>query len=430
MGSGGGLRLRRLLALWWPLALTFFLLSGATPVINASINRLPIGHPEADLAAFAVVLSFALFFHSPVLVTREIAIKLSVDAAGQSAALRFCAGAGLIVGGLELLCGLTPAGPLVLRAFTESEPAIAGAHGAIALLSPMPVLIGIRGVFQAQQIRADDTLLVAFGTMIRLVATALFGLALAPHLRISGPQMGALCMTFGVALETAASLWNARKNPRPPATAAGGKPPVLRFALPLMFANFLGVASSVIFLRMAGAVPEASKTASIAAYHQVRSLQWLFVAGAMAIQPLTTAKAETPEQARAMLSFSTGLGVALSVLFGLCAFTPAREFVLVNLMGEKAEGAVVAFATPAMAVASAMPFLNSVRFGLRGVLIARGLTGTISTANLISLGALGGVLALGWYASPGNGAVNAYLWWTVTVLLEIGMLMRLVLRRR
>ena len=37
------LRPGRLIAVWVPLALTFLLVTGSTPVVNAAINRLPGG---------------------------------------------------------------------------------------------------------------------------------------------------------------------------------------------------------------------------------------------------------------------------------------------------------------------------------------------------------------------------------------------------
>ncbi|MGH7162850.1 MAG: hypothetical protein ACREID_05145, partial [Planctomycetota bacterium] len=204
--SASPLRFRRLFALWAPLALTFLLLSGATPVINASINRLPGASPAEDLAGFALLLNCALLLHSPLLVTREIAIKLSVDRASARAALRYCVGAGACVSLLELVLAFTPLGALFLELFADQPAVVERARGALPCLAPMPVFIAARGVFHALQIRADETIYVAVGTLLRLVATAIAGFALAPHLGVSGAQLGALCMTFGAFLEAATGL--------------------------------------------------------------------------------------------------------------------------------------------------------------------------------------------------------------------------------
>lgn len=426
----GSLRFRRLVAIWIPLALTFFLLSGGTPVINASINRLPGERAEVDLAAFAVLLGVALFLHSPLLVTREIAIRLSVDRAGARAALRFCAAAGAVVAALELLLGLTPLGRLALLPFADREEVIAEAHRGIALLSPMPVLIAVRGVFHARQIREDDTKGVAIGTGVRLLATGLLGLLLGPHLGLSGARLGALCMSFGIALETASVLFQARSRAPLPDHSPRGRPKAASFALPLMLANVLGVGASVFYLRIAAAVPVAHQAASIAAFHQTRSLQWLFASGALALQSLTTAKAEGPGEARAMIRFSCAVGLAMSGCFALSILPGARTFILVDLLGEKADGAVAAYATPALALSSVMPFLNALRFSMRGVLIARGSTGTISVANVLALLLLEAAIRLDLTPSRENGAWNVQLWWIATLLFEIALMALLGRRRR
>ena len=75
------LRLGRLLAVWAPLAATFLLVTGSTPVINASINRLPGRVHEVDLAAFALFLAFIVVLHSPLFVTREIAKRADANMA-------------------------------------------------------------------------------------------------------------------------------------------------------------------------------------------------------------------------------------------------------------------------------------------------------------------------------------------------------------
>ena len=100
------LKLRRLLIVWAPLAATFLLVTGSTPVINAAINRLPGRAHETDLAAFAVFLSTIIVLHSPLFVSREIAIKLSLDRAGARRAMLFCVSAGAVVSLFEVVLGV------------------------------------------------------------------------------------------------------------------------------------------------------------------------------------------------------------------------------------------------------------------------------------------------------------------------------------
>ncbi|MFI5403472.1 MAG: hypothetical protein ACHQ1G_11085, partial [Planctomycetota bacterium] len=285
------LRLGRLFAVWWPLALTYILVTGGTPIVNGSINRLPGRDHTADLAAFAVFLRCIIILHSPLLVTREIAIRMSVDRAGSRRALLFCLAAGGLVSALELLLGATALGEGLLRLFNPSADLAALAHRAFLVVSPVPLLIAVRGVYQAHQIRADDTLLVGLGTLLRLVLTAIVGLLVAPHLGISGPMLGALCLTVGLVAESVFATGRARARARPPEHSDQPAVSVRSFALPLMFANLLGVATQYFYLRIAGKVPGDVEEASLAAFQEVMSLHFLIGAGALALQPLTTAKA-------------------------------------------------------------------------------------------------------------------------------------------
>lgn len=433
--AGGGpgltredLRPRRLLPIWAPLALTFLLVTGSTPIVNASINRLPGRDHPSDLAAFALFLACTIVIHSPLFVTREIAIKLSVDRAGSRRALRFCLLAGAVVALFEVVLGLTPLGAWVLGAFSAHEGVVAGAHRAFLVIWPVPLLIAVRGVYQAHQIRVDDTLFVGLGTVVRLVFTALLGLAFAPHLNVSGPMLGALCILLGVLTETVFAVLRARARARPPERSDDEAFHPLRFGLPLMLANLLGVGAALLYLRVAGLVPEGVQEDSLAAFQEVKSLHWLFGAGAFAFQSLTTAKVRTRDDVGPMVRFSALVSGGLTLVFALCVFTPLRDWILVDLMNEQADGEVIRLAAPALVVAVTMPLLNGVRFGLRGVLISRGHTRAITAANVVTLLLLAVAIWKRLLPFPGNGALNAYWLWLAVLLIEVAVLGRLVWR--
>jgi Na+-driven multidrug efflux pump len=103
-----------------------------------------------------------------------------------------------------------------------------------------------------------------------------------------------------------------------------------------------------------------------------------------------------------------------------------RDWVLVDLLREKPLGDVARLATPALAVAAALPLLGAMRFFLRGVLIARGHTRAITLSNILILGLLAAVVPFGLLPFPGNGALSAYCVWGVALLLEIAILARAI----
>jgi len=423
------LKVGRLLAVWAPLAATFLLVTGSTPVINASINRLPGRIHEIDLASFALFLSFIVVLHSPLFVAREIAIKLSVDRAGARRALRFCLAVALVLSVIEIVLGATPLGHRLLRGFSDSDAVVKSAQRAFLFIWPAPFFIAIRGVYQAHQIQKDDTLFVGFGTLIRLIATAILGLLIAPFLGIEGTVLGAICVVMGIIVEAAISFLRARKVARPPETSDIEPPGLMGFALPLMFANLLGVVTSLFYLRVAGMVAPDMQEASLAAWQEVRPLAWFFSAGGFALQSLTTAKVRERADEAPMIKFSLLVGVLMSGGLALFAFIPAlREWVLVDLMGEQRGGQVVAFAVPTLMVGTALPLLQSFRFTVRGILISRGQTRTITVTNLIALTLIASALAFDLLPPTKNGALNSYLMWIGVLLIELSMLAYLFFR--
>jgi len=424
------LRLGRLFAVWWPLALTYLLVTGGTPIINASINRLPGRDHTADLASFAIFLRCIIILHSPLFVTREIAIRMSVDRAGSRRALLFCVGAGVIVAAVEVLLGATPLGAMLIGLFTDSHDLAVRAHRAFLVVCPAPLFIAVRGVYQAHQIRADDTLFVGLGTLVRLGLTALLGLLIAPYLGVSGPMLGAFCLVIGLFAESVFATGRARARAQPPETSDIAAPSALRFALPLMFANLLGVSTQFFYLRTAGAVPQELQEASLAAFQEVMSLHFLLGAGAVALQPLTTAKAQGDADVRPLFRFALASSALLATMCGLLAFVPPlRRWVLVDLLQEKPGGAVVALATPTLAVAAFLPVLAGSRFFLRGILISRGHTRAITLSNVLILGLLALVVGFGLLPFPRNGALSAYTVWGLALVVEILILARAVRTR-
>ena len=418
------LRPARLLAVWMPLALTFLLVTGSTPVVNAAINRLPGGPHPAELAAFAIFLSVLIVIHSPLFVAREIAIKLSRHRGGAQRALRFMLGVAAVVSVVEVVIGFTDLGHHVLRRFSTDQSVVRGAHEAFRWIWPAPFVIAIRGVYQAHQISADDTLFVGLGTLVRLGFTAVFGFWIAPRVGLTGPVLGAVCIGVGIVIEAIITVWRTHGIGKPEVEYDDPGPSAFQFAIPLIVANSLGLLASLFYLKIAGLVPEAVQKSSLAAFQEVKPLHWLLAAGAFALQSLTTAKVRRTEDVRPMLRFSVMVGGGLTAALALIAFTPLRYWILIDLMGERADGDVVRFALPALMLAAPMPIFTAIRFALRGVLISRGRARPITLTNLATLAILGAAVAFDWMVSETNGALNAYVLWVATLLIEIALLAR------
>ena len=260
------------------------------------------------------------------------------------------------------------------------------------------------------------------GALGRLASTGVIGLMLAPHWGLDGPRLGAVCMVLGIALESGFALFRGKRNPLPEHSDEVPPHP-LRFGLPLMFANSLGVAAGLFYVKIAGEVAADVRAASVAGFHEAKSLHFMLGAGTVALQSLTTAKVRAAHDAKPMLRFGLVVGGALSAVFAAIAFIPPlREWILVDLLGERPDGQVMRFAVPALALAATMPLLGAARFGLRGVLISRGHTRAITVSTVTTLLILFAVLQFGLAPFPKNGALSAYALWVGTQLIELAIL--------
>lgn len=369
-------------------------------------------------------MSILIVVHSPLFVAREIGIKLSRHRGGARRALRFMLGTAAVVSAVEALLGFTPLGGMVTGRFASEPAVVNGAHEAFRVVWPVPFVIAVRGISQAHQIRADDTLYVGLGTLVRIAVTAVIGFWIAPHFDVSGPVLGAFCISFGIMIEAIVTVLRTRQVQLAAVEFDDPGPSAYSFALPLMFANSLGLFASLFYLRLAGRVPAEVQESSLAAFQEVKPVHWLLASGAFALQSLTTAKVRREEDVRPMMRFSLAVGGGLTVLMSLIAFTPLRTWLLVDLMGEKAGGRVVEFAIPALMLAAPMPVLTALRFGLRGIIISRGRARPITVCNVVTLLILASALAFDWRFSEENGALNAYILWTFTLFIELALLGR------
>ncbi len=85
----------------------------------------------------------------------------------------------------------------------------------------------------------------------------------------------------------------------------------------------------------------------------------------------------------------------------------------------------MAFAVPTLMLAVGLPILQSLRFALRGVLIARRHTRAITLVNLVSLAMIGAAISFDLLPTD-NGAFNAYVIWFTTVAVELIVMLVLI----
>ncbi len=419
-GDSAPFTLRRVLALWIPLAFTFLLMSGSSPIVSAGITRLP--NSTLGLAAFCDAFRVSIFLHAPLFVVRDIAIRSVKDRRSYVRMLLFVGAVAFVCSGLEFVLALTPVGAWFLDVVLRTPPEIVPqTQTALIPLATLPFLIGLRGVHQGIHIRGETAKWVGFGTALRMVALAAIALVAAPHLGLSPAVMGATAFLAGLVIESVFNTVSAlRRSPILRVPLAEGADPgvrgLSRFALPLMLANLIGVLFQPLVSRVAGAAidPRTSK----AALQILISWVWFFSSTLFAMQALIIAHARDRRHLRRLLGFGGIVSGAFTVVFLVTALIPAvRDVVLVNLFGV-VDPDLHAFVTAALPLTIVFPVIVLARAVLRGLIVRSGRTGWVVLSSVAGVIALVALDDSGVFLGVENGALPAAKAWLFALAIE------------
>lgn len=391
---------RSILLFWAPLAATWLMMGVEGPYLAAIIARMP--DPKFNLAAHGVAYAFALLYEAPVIMLMSAATALVSDAESFRRMRNF----GRFLGGLTtsvLLVSLIPSvHHFLLQDLVGLPPEVADlTYGAIWLFLPWPAAIGYRRFLQGVLIRSGRTRLVAYGTIIRVVAMSVAAFVGFRFLHIPGAWVGAMALSSGVTAEAMAARWMARdtvrtlvaQQPDPTATALSYKD-IAAFYYPLALTSLIGltVQPMLTFFMGRGASP----VESLAVFPVVQSLSFIFRSLGLAYQDTAIAlmgdrHRHLPELNR----FATVLGLSASAGLALVAYTPLSDLWFQGMSGLSPE--LAAFALFPARVIAPLPALTVLLAIQRATLVNVRRTRPITVATALEVGFIAlSFVALGW----------------------------------
>lgn len=436
---------RKIFSFWVPLAATWVMMSAEGPFLSAVIARL--ADPEFNLGAWGVAFAFAILVEAPVIMLMSAATALVEDAVSYR---RFRAFANWLNAGstVLLVVVLLPpvyeflAGPLL----GLPGPVADLSHRALWFFLPWPAAIGYRRFVQGVLIRSGRTRLVAYGTVLRVIAMASTAGALAVWSDLPGAAVGAGALAVAVCVEAAAARWMARgtiaelldgaeggpsaRGPDPEEASEPGAPPgagpvetgpgapardpapevgedldyraIARFYFPLALTSLLALVVHPLLTFFMGRAP--SPVESLAVFPVVGALSFVFRSLGLAYQDAAIALLgeggrHFPELGR----FAAWLGAATSLVLGAVVFVePLADFWFITVSG--LEPALAEFALTPARILVPLPALT-VAFSLQRAVLMKGRTTrpiTVATAVEVAVVALT-FPVLGW----GLGMVGA-----------------------
>ena len=421
--SGKRLSYRDTFFLWLPLALSWTMMSIASPVANAGIARLP--DPEVNLAAHGLTMSIAVLVESPIIMILSTSVSLVRSRQSYLLLRRFVTHLSIVLTIIGACVYFTPLYDVLFRRLMGVPVEVAeAARPAMRVLLLWPAAIGWRRLYQGILIRRGQSKLVSFGTVFRLAALTLT-VAAGVALRLSpGAVVGGLAMAVSVVVEMLVIAWWTRPVVRNEVLPVAQDPDsvqpldyagLLRFYLPLAGTDAMRVLSRPITTTGIARAPQA--TLSLATWPVAYGLSWLLSASIMALQEVVVARMGDEESRRHLRTFSVAAGLGMTALLGLSVATPTAGWYYRELLGVPPD--VEALALSNLAYMLPLPLLIAGRSFLRGVLISRRETGLVQQGMFINLLSLVLLLVIGARWGVLQGVTVAVLATMLAELVEI-----------
>lgn len=340
------------------------------PVISAAINRLP--DEIVMLAAMGIVTSLSITIESPVINLLATSTALVQDMASYRLVRRFTIHLALTLTVVAALVAFTPLFDLIVRRALGAPPEVAQwVRPGMQIMTLWTAAIAWRRFLQGIMIRFQQTRKVAWGTMVRLTASAGVVVTLALGTSWPGVIIGSLALMAGVIAEAVYATVAVRpllRHTLPHASATGSTltyGELFWFHLPLAATSLLILLAQPLVTFSLARLPQ--PTQSLAAWPVLFQMMLMARAAALALPEVVIALSNQPHNFAPLRRFTLLLGIASTSLMALLLLTPAARYYLYTVqdmttaVGELAESSLLLFLLfPALAAGTSW---------LRGLLI-------------------------------------------------------------
>ena len=356
------------------------------PVLIAFIARL--NDAKFNLAAFGIAGSFAMIIEAPIIMLMSASTALVTGRNSYRKLKRFTDILNAGITAIQLIFLIPPVfNFIVIRLMEVPEDVARLAHIALVIFLPWAASIGYRRFYQGILIRNNLTRLVTYGTMIRLTVIVIIGLLLYKT-GVKGAYVGAGAMSLAVFIEAIATrimVSRTLKRVLQSNDSENGSlslRSVSKFYYPLALTSILSIGVHPFVTFFLGRSNMALE--SLAVLPVVNSLVFIFRSLGLSYQEVNIALVGKEKQNyRLLRDFAVYLGLAVTVLISVLAFTPLADLWFINISGLSAELAGLAYLP--LKIMILLPALTVLLNFQRSSMIINGTTGPISIATAIEL---------------------------------------------
>lgn len=384
---------RRIFIFWGPLALTWLMMAVEQPFLIAFIARLEDAKP--NLAAFGIAGSFAMIFEAPIIMLMSASTALVTGRHSYRKLKRFTDLLNLSVTGIQMIMLIPPVfNFIVVRLMGVPQEIASLTHIALLIFLPWAASIGYRRFYQGILIRNNLTRRVTYGTMVRLSVIIVAGVLLYSS-GINGAWVGAGAMAVAVMCEAVATRFMVSGTLKQLSitddtfNGSLSMRGITKFYYPLALTSLLSLGVHPFVTFFLGRSHMAVE--SLAVLPVVNSLMFIFRSLGLSFQEVNIALIGRERQNYTILkNYAFYLGVVLTFMVMLVAFTPLADLWFINVSGLTTELADLSYLP--FRIMILMPALTVMLNYQRSLMVINGTTGPISVATAIELAGIIAVL--------------------------------------
>jgi hypothetical protein len=424
---------RFILIFWLPLFASWLLMTSEGPIISAIINRLP--NEVVMLAAQGIVVSLSVTIESPIINLLATSTALTKDRDSYLLLRKFTIHWMILLTIITALLGFTPLFDLiVLKIMGIPQEVAYWVRIGLRIMLLWSAAIAWRRFLQGVMIRFGHTRKVAWGTVVRLIASAGTVVVLAMATDYAGVIIGSTALVVGVIAEAIYATIAVQPilkdhlgpDERTQVEQALTYRELFWFHLPLAATSLLILLVQPMVSISLSRSP--TPTLALAAWTLVFQIMLVMRAPAFALPEVVIALTDGERTFAPLKRFTLSLTGVNSIVMVLLALTPLLSFYLFAVQDTTEE--VAAMVKVGVLLFIPLPALAIMISWIRGLLIDARTTRIVNAGMAINLVVSAVILILGvQYQWPGISSAAlaltvaaafelAFLWWRIGRVLE------------
>ncbi len=396
---------KRIFNTWWPLAMSWLLMSLELPALGAIIARLE--DPEIHLAAYGgVVFPLALIIEAPIIMLLAASTALSKDWASYAKLRNYMLGASAILTTLHILIAFTPLYYFIVEDILGApseivEPARIG----LMIMTPWTWAIAYRRLNQGVLIRFEHSRAISIGTFIRLATDVIvlligYSIGTLPGVVVATSAVAAsvIAEAFYVAIRIRPVIKN-ELIPAPQVNPALTYRAFANFYIPLALTSLLTLIVQPLGSAALSRMPLALE--SLAVWTVIMGLTFMLRSLGIALNEVVVALLDEPNSTNSLWRFTKFLAVGTTAFMLIMVLTPLADIWFGKISALRPE--LVEMAKWSLWLALPMPALAALQSWYQGGILQSRKTRGIPEAVVIFLVTVTVILGVGIYLNTITG---------------------------